>query len=309
MVVRPGFTLDNLDGDAAVLTLAEPLYTGTPAVDGTSSIAPLPLITAAEAATFADPEGSAEVKISGWGDRTPQNGSGVGTILGGSTSDYPRDLQTATTHVYKRSTCAQTFVGTGATVNDRVLCAGEPGGGIDSCQGDSGGPLTVVANGRTVLAGIVSLGIGCAQPGRPGLYTRIAESSVNQFLRAASNIPPDATATPPATTPTSGTTDTARPTMKLGSRKCTATRCVTRVTVRDASPSAGIRSLSATLRSKDRGRTVTKKVKARVTSSGRGTIVTSGLVKRRRYTLTLRATDKAGLAQRRAKVYAIYPGR
>lgn len=304
MVVRPGFTLDNLDGDAAVLTLAEPLYTGTPAVDGTSPIAPIPLITAAEAATAADPEGSAEVKISGWGDRTAQNGSGVGTILGGSTSDYPRDLHTATTHIFRRSTCVSAFTGTGATVNDRVLCAGEPGGGIDSCQGDSGGPMTVVAGGRTVLAGIVSLGVGCAQPGRPGLYTRIAETSITQFIRAAANLPePTPTPTP---TPTA---DTARPTMKLGSRRCTATRCVTRVTVRDASPSAGIRSITATLRSKARGRTVTKKVTARVTSSGRGTIVTSGLVQRRRYTLTLRATDKAGLAQRKAKVYAIYPGR
>ncbi|MSW52059.1 MAG: trypsin-like serine protease, partial [Actinobacteria bacterium] len=40
MVVRPGFTLSNLDGDAAVLTLAEPLYTGSPQIDGTTSIAP-----------------------------------------------------------------------------------------------------------------------------------------------------------------------------------------------------------------------------------------------------------------------------
>lgn len=305
MVVRPGFTLDNLDGDAAVLTLAEPLYAGTPAVDGTSPIAPIPLITAAESATFADPEGSAEVKISGWGDRSAQSGSGVGTILGGAPSDYPRDLHTATTRIFKRSSCASTFTGTGATVNDRVLCAGEPSGGIDSCQGDSGGPLTVVANGRTVLAGIVSLGIGCAQPGRPGLYTRTAEPSVDGFLRAATNIP--AAAAPAPATPR--TTDSSRPTMKLSSRRCTATRCVTRVTVRDASPSAGIRSISATLRSKVRGRTVTKKVKARVTSGGRGTIITSGLVRRRRYTLTLRATDKAGLAQRKARVYALRPGR
>lgn len=304
MVVRPGFTLDNLDGDAAVLTLAEPLYTGTPVADGTSPIAPIPLITAAESATFADPEGNAEVKISGWGDRAPQNGSGVGTILGGSTSDYPQELHTATTRIFKRSTCASTFAGTDATVNDRVLCAGEPAGGIDSCQGDSGGPLTVVANGRTVLAGIVSLGIGCAQPNRPGLYTRVVEPSVDSFLRAASNIPRPA---PP--TPATPAADRSRPTMKLVSRKCTVTRCVTRVTVGDASPTAGIRSISATLRSKVRGRTVTKKVRARVTRSGRGTIVTSGLVKRRRYTLTLRATDRAGLTQRKARVYALSPGR
>lgn len=308
MVVRPGFTLANLDGDAAVLTLAEPLYAGTPATDGTAPIAPIPLITAAESATFADPEGSAEVRISGWGDRNAQSGSTVGGILGGTPSDYPRDLHTATTHVFKRSSCQAAYANTDANVNDRVLCAGEPSGGIDSCQGDSGGPLTVVANGRTVLAGIVSLGIGCAQPGRPGLYTRIAEPSVTGFLRAASNIPEPVVRTP-APTPAPAATDRSRPTMKLSSRRCTATRCVTRVTVADRTPTAGIRSISATLRSKVRGRTVTRKVAARVTSAGRGTIVTSRLVTGRRYTLTLRATDKAGRTQRKARVYALTPRR
>ena len=307
MVVRPGFTLSNLDGDAAVLTLAEPLYTGSPQIDGTTSIAPIPLLTAAQEPAAADPEGNAPVTISGWGDRNAQSGSTVGSILGGGpTSDYPRDLQVATTRVFRRSTCATAFTGTGANVNERVICAGEPQGGIDSCQGDSGGPLTADAGGTVVLAGIVSLGVGCAQPNRPGLYTRVAETSVQQFIRAASNIPEPLTRTPPTPTPVA---DTARPTMRLASRRCTATRCVTRVTVRDASPSAGIRSISATLRSTVRGRTVTKRVRARVTKSGRGTIVTSGLVRRRAYTLTLRATDRVDNVQRRASRYVLRPGR
>ncbi|MDO9408965.1 serine protease [Patulibacter sp.] len=308
MVVRPGFTLENLDGDAAVLTLAEPLYTGTPQIDGTTSIAPIPLLTAAQEPAAANPEGNALVTISGWGDRRAQSGSQVGSILGvgGPTSDYPRDLQVATTHVFRRSSCATAFAGTGANVNERVLCAGEPQGGIDSCQGDSGGPLTVDVGGTPALAGIVSLGVGCAQAGRPGLYTRVAETSIQQFIRAASDIPEPLTRTPPPPTPVA---DTARPTMKLASRRCTATRCVTRVTVRDATPSSGIRSITATLRSKVRGRTVTKKVRARVTKSGRGTIVTSGLVRRRAYTLTLRATDRVDNAQRRASRYALRPGR
>jgi secreted trypsin-like serine protease len=305
MVVRPGFTLDNLDGDAAVLTLAEPLYAGTPRIDGTTAIAPIAPITAAQSASSADPQGTAEVRISGWGDRNAQSGSTVGSVLG-SQSDYPRDLQIATTHVFPRTSCASAYSGTGANINDRVLCAGEPQGGVDSCQGDSGGPLTVDVGGTPVLAGIVSLGVGCAQPGRPGLYTRVAETSVNQFLRAAANLPEPVVQAPAVVR---AATDVARPTMRLASRRCTATRCVTRVTVADPSPSSGIRSIAATLRWTAGGRSRAKTVTARTTSSGRGTVVTAGLVKGRRYTLTLRATDKAGHAQRKARVYALTPGR
>ncbi|HQZ86276.1 MAG TPA: serine protease [Actinomycetota bacterium] len=62
------------------------------------------------------------------------------------------------------------------------ICAGLPGGRVDSCQGDSGGPLIRWSGGRPALVGVVSEGNGCARPGYPGIYTRV--SSYVKWLRA-----------------------------------------------------------------------------------------------------------------------------
>ena len=69
------------------------------------------------------------------------------------------------------------------------VCAGETTGGKDSCQGDSGGPLMVRdGNDRLVQMGVVSWGLGCGWPLLYGVYARIGDESLSDWL--TEHLPP-----------------------------------------------------------------------------------------------------------------------
>jgi len=81
-------------------------------------------------------------------------------------------MQEATVPIIDNTDC-QSW--SGLSIEDNMVCAGYKEGGVDSCQGDSGGPLVCESGSSFILQGVTSHGIGCAEPDRPGVYTRMSE--------------------------------------------------------------------------------------------------------------------------------------
>jgi trypsin len=103
-------------------------------------------------------------QVSGWGDTAEGAGAGSDT------------LRAAVVPVVSDGDCADPLAYGSEFDPSSMLCAGILAGGTDSCQGDSGGPL-VGPGAPTRLVGVVSWGDGCARVNKPGVYSRIADTS------------------------------------------------------------------------------------------------------------------------------------
>lgn len=126
--------------DVAVLTLTEPVAGRT-----------VPLVDAGDTASYAP---GVEATVLGWG-RTAEGAEPSPT------------LRQVVVPVEDDLTCSKAVP---TYRPSAMVCAGYPKGGQDACEGDSGGPMVV----RGRLVGVVSYGRGCARPGEPGIYTRLA---------------------------------------------------------------------------------------------------------------------------------------
>ena len=156
IAIHPNWNPGTFDSDVAVWQLS-------------TSATGIPLATLA---TGDGPVG-ANLLVTGWGALTE----------GGS---FPINLRKVSVPLFDRTDCndANSYSG---DITARMLCAGRTSGGIDSCQGDSGGPLTR-GTGNTILTGIVSWGIGCARPNLPGVYTRVSNTSIRNFIIAEAGL-------------------------------------------------------------------------------------------------------------------------
>ncbi|HXB65264.1 MAG TPA: serine protease [Solirubrobacteraceae bacterium] len=201
--VDPAYNPSASDYDVGVLRLQHPLWSGpTPALDGSTTIAPLApdlALAAAHAAGAAGPSGAAggtggaggagaapvEAMVSGWGEVNQQPGGGL---------DYPLRLRKTRVPLVAATLCEEAYASIEQPITPRMLCAGggptEAQSHADSCYGDSGGPLIApgAPDGSSpagdVLLGLVDFGNGCGQPGFPGVYQSVADPAVARFLDA-----------------------------------------------------------------------------------------------------------------------------
>lgn len=145
IVVHPNYSSSTLDNDIALMKLSEKVDFGT-------GIKPVCLPSPS-----ADFTGQSATAV-GWGTSS----------FGGSQLEIANEI---TVPIRTQAECTAVYSN---YITGNMFCAGLAAGGKDSCQGDSGGPLTLeAADGSHSLAGVVSWGSGCADPGVYGVYTDV----------------------------------------------------------------------------------------------------------------------------------------
>jgi len=141
------------------------------------------------------PSANAPVKIASAAERSLWTAGTMATIAGygvtESGGDQPEFLQEAQVPITADVVTAEAYPYVvdgvdplfGGFESRTQVGAGFPQGGVDTCQGDSGGPLLVPAGAELRLVGDTSYGNGCAEPGYPGVYGRVADDTLREWIR------------------------------------------------------------------------------------------------------------------------------
>ena len=115
-----------------------------------------------------------------WAPTTMESIVGFGTTSEGG--DVADTLQEAQVPITTDAYCSGAYDDFDATT---MVCAGFPAGGVDTCQGDSGGPMFGRdAAGTLKVVGATSFGEGCARPGKPGVYARVGDTVLREWIRS-----------------------------------------------------------------------------------------------------------------------------
>ena len=122
----------------------------------------------------------APTQVAGPSDRALWDAGDMGTIVGWGVTeeggDAPDVLQEAQVPITTDAYCDGAYSSFEALTQ---VCAGYPQGGTDTCQGDSGGPM--FSGGRVV--GATSYGEGCARKNKPGVYARVGDTTLRNWIK------------------------------------------------------------------------------------------------------------------------------
>ncbi|XDV13925.1 hypothetical protein PO909_002223 [Leuciscus waleckii] len=150
IIKHPNYVSSTNDNDITLLQLASP-------VKFTDFISPICL--ASSNSVFFTQTSS---WVTGWG-----------AIHSGTPLPLPQTLQEVDVPIVGNRQCKCLY--SVSTITDNMICAGLLEGGKDSCQGDSGGPMVSKQGSVWIQSGVVSFGIGCAEPNLPGVYARVSK--------------------------------------------------------------------------------------------------------------------------------------
>ncbi len=169
LIEKPGFSGNLLEGnDIGLLRLARPPRS-LPSISTATILGP-------RTANRADAGISAT--LIGWGSLTAE----PFPRPTGFQPNFPDVLQQVQVPIISNEACRNAGGSDpaaadiyGSRILDSMVCTLAPQGGQDACRGDSGSPM-LVADGRggLAVAGLVSFGAGCAQPGLPNVGTRVS---------------------------------------------------------------------------------------------------------------------------------------
>jgi trypsin len=145
----------------------------------------LSILTLAEPATLEPTQVAAGSERSIWDPGTLATIAGWG-VTDEDAEDSPDTLQTAQVPVTTDEYCADAYSSDDGWDFDpeTMVCAGYPEGGTDTCYGDSGGPLFADSSGVRRVVGVTSWGNGCAEPGYPGVYARVADTKLRTWVES-----------------------------------------------------------------------------------------------------------------------------
>jgi trypsin len=162
LVINPTYDPRHTANDAALVQLRHAIPDDV--------YAPIALVGAGDTSRAAP---GSPVRVAGWGATKAK-----------VPYAYPSGLRQADIQIQPDAVCGRRKAYGKTFRAASMLCAGNDQQPVkDACYGDSGGPLFADSADGPVEVGVVSWGRSCAQLGYPGIYTRLSDPAIADWIQ------------------------------------------------------------------------------------------------------------------------------